>query len=132
MEWIAKTSIEDQIVHFPWLQSRADLLEVVQRACDQTEAWLHRAVDTSHAQETTLPIPMSMSLFTPSVEVTLPALIQMYKHNPRPDTTTQCSATVRTMVREYELWVLEWNKQLQGFVSWFPFPTDESAQQGSI
>lgn len=48
--------------HFPWLQSKFALLDVLQRACDQTAQWLHDCASTARADMSATAVAVSAAI----------------------------------------------------------------------
>jgi len=131
MEWLQGSRIEAQIQHFPWLQSQNALLEMMEQVCHSTELWLQDMLVDGNSEpntdnEKTAPSsPPGVSVAGVSITDTAGAanqpLLQAYKHNTRPDMTTNYCTTMREMVFEYERWIEEWDGQLKLLCNWFPF-----------
>lgn len=129
--WVLGSPIEAQISHFPWLQSQAAFLEMMEKVCVSTEAWLQEVLSKASSEPNTdiektapsSPLGVSVAGVTLSDGASRP-LLQAYKHTARPD-TSNCDATMREMVMEYVSWVEEWDRQVKLMCTWFPFPQGE-------
>ncbi len=115
--------VEDQIQHFPFLQSRQALVDLLQSCFDEAALWLHIEGRKARA---TLDIHRysdpARKLAEPCAHKTLKA----FRHGPRPD-MDGLHDRYNVLLCDYSSLVNEWNLSLEQLLLWFPFPNKDDS-----
>ena len=107
-----------------WLQSKQALVDLLQRVCDATAAWI---VDTAASGGALLPVSTNdsdASTDCNSSTITAPVLLCPFKHTSAPRLNSHHNSfyEILSMTCEFQSWVKRWNSRLESFFQWFPFP----------
>lgn len=110
--------IEEQVQHFPFLQSKQAFTAVLQSACDASALWLHEAVQRARAvrQE-------NSNNNVPSTATKKPVaylILTPFLHVPEPD-VTGLDNIYEQLIDEYLHHLDEWNYSVSDLYQWFPF-----------
>lgn len=119
--------IEDQLQHFPFLQSAQAFKALLQSACDETAQWLHETIlraresspfENPDGGDNNYSIRRSYySTYIMFGE----KHFEVFRHVPQPD-VTGLVGPYKALVADYISVVNEWNHSVPWLFSWFPFP----------
>lgn len=106
---------------FWWLQSRDALVELMRKVVDSTDEWILQNCTSSctDSHSTTSTTSSDMRVHDDSLLETCVS-------------QGQYTNTTKGLWYQYDMWLCRWNRQLQQFIAWFPFPSKPARKERVI